>query len=88
MKTETEGLINEIRESLSRGRGRALNSYELELLLQERDTLREANKELIEALEESKLQIEYLHNKFQATGSGNSVLNRIESALLKHRKAE
>lgn len=37
---------------------------------------------LIEVLEEAKLQIEYLHRKFSKTGSGESVLSRIETALL------
>ena len=36
---------------------------------------------LEEALREAKLQIEYLHGKFQETGSGNAVLARIDSAL-------
>ena len=36
---------------------------------------------LEEALKEARLQIEYLHGKFQATGSGNAVLARIDSAL-------
>ena len=36
---------------------------------------------LEEALREAKLQIEYLHGKFQETGSGNSALARIDSAL-------
>jgi hypothetical protein len=33
------------------------------------------------ALEESKRQIEYLHGKFQATGTGNTVLAQIDAAL-------
>lgn len=37
--------------------------------------------ELVEALTEAKLQIEYLHEKFKATGSGNAVLAKIEAAL-------
>ena len=36
---------------------------------------------LIETLQDAKLQIEYLHEKFQPTGSGNSVLNNIETVL-------
>jgi len=34
-----------------------------------------------EALEESSLQIEYLHGKFKQTGSGNAVLARIKQVL-------
>lgn len=37
--------------------------------------------EIKEALEEAKQQIEYLHNKFSETGSGNAVIARIESAI-------
>jgi hypothetical protein len=33
------------------------------------------------ALRDARLQIEYLHGKFQATGSGNAVLARIDAAL-------
>lgn len=33
------------------------------------------------ALEEARAQIEYLHEKFQETGSGNGVLARIDAAL-------
>jgi len=36
---------------------------------------------LIKILEEARLQIEYLHNKFKPTGSGNSLLSRIETAI-------
>lgn len=36
-------------------------------------------KALEEALTESILQIEYLHGKFQETGSGNAVLSRLKS---------
>jgi hypothetical protein len=32
-------------------------------------------------LKEAKLQIEYLHGKFKATGSGNQVLAKIESVI-------
>ncbi len=34
-----------------------------------------------EALKNAKLQIEYLHNKFKETGSGNQVLSEINRAL-------
>lgn len=36
---------------------------------------------LLEALQEAKNQIEYLHSKFQATGSGNAVISRIKGLL-------
>lgn len=35
-------------------------------------------------LREAKLQIEYLHDKFQTTGSGNAVLAKISAALNRH----
>jgi len=38
-------------------------------------------KEAEDVLQEAKLQIEYLHGKFKETGSGNSVLNRIDIVL-------
>ena len=34
-----------------------------------------------EALHEAKLQIEYLHDMFKATGSGNAVLAKIDTVL-------
>jgi hypothetical protein len=39
--------------------------------------------ELAEALREAKRQIEYLHGKFQETGSGSAVLSRISQTLAK-----
>ena len=42
-------------------------------------------EELVEALSEAELQIEYLQQKFQETGSGNSVLGRIRTVLAKYR---
>lgn len=39
--------------------------------------------DLVEALEEAERQIEYLHGKFQATGSGEAVLAKIRAALAK-----
>jgi hypothetical protein len=36
---------------------------------------------LVAAAEEAILQIRYLHEKFQATGSGEGVLQRLEAAL-------
>jgi hypothetical protein len=38
---------------------------------------------LFEALLEAKLQIQYLHDKFSQTGSGNAILARIDAALAK-----
>lgn len=46
----------------------------LRSLLAEREKLRAA-------LDEARLQVEYLHGKFVATGSGNAVLARINAAL-------
>ncbi len=40
-----------------------------------------AHDDLIEALREAERQIEYLHGKFQETGSGNQVLARIRAAI-------
>lgn len=45
--------------------------------------LMQQNHELLEALKEAKLQIEYLHQKFTATGSGNAVLAQIENVISK-----
>lgn len=39
--------------------------------------------EMAEVLQEAKMQIEYLHKKFQETGTGNSVCARINSVLNK-----
>ena len=40
---------------------------------------------LVVAAEEAKQQIEYLHGKFQETGTGNAVIARLESALAAYR---
>lgn len=40
-----------------------------------------AAPDLIAALTEAELQIEYLHEKFSETGSGNAVLAKIRAAL-------
>lgn len=42
---------------------------------------REANAGLRGLLAEAQIQIVYLHEKFQTTGSGNAVLSRIDAAL-------
>jgi len=36
---------------------------------------------MLEALKDAKLQIQYLHDKFKETGSGNKVLAVIEAAI-------
>lgn len=36
---------------------------------------------LVAALHDAKLQIEYLHEKFRETGTGNAILARINIAL-------
>jgi len=46
----------------------------IEELTRQRDDMRKA-------LEEARSQIEYLHEKFIVTGSGNAVIARIDSAL-------
>ncbi len=47
------------------------------------ESLIKQNNELIELLKEAQLQIEYLHEKFGETGSGNQVLSKIQSAIQK-----
>lgn len=42
-----------------------------------------AAPDLYAALSEAKLQIEYLHEKFAETGSGNNMLAKIDAALAK-----
>lgn len=42
-----------------------------------------AAPDMLEALQEARLQITYLHEKFAATGSGNAVLARIDAAIAK-----
>lgn len=41
--------------------------------------------DLYEALSEARAQIDYLHEKFKETGTGNSVLAKIDAALSKAR---
>lgn len=50
-------------------------------LMQQYDEMVAENARLRDVLREAKLQIEYLHGKFQETGSGNSTLQKIEFAL-------
>ena len=57
------------------------NSHQIEKLEAE-------NKELLEALERSNLQIKYLHEKFIETGSGNSILSKNQSIIQKMKKCQ
>ena len=41
------------------------------------------NAELIAALKEAQLQIIYLHEKFQPTGTGNATLEKIVAVIAK-----
>lgn len=54
---------------------------DLDKALAERDEANNRADRLAEVLREARRQIEYLHDKFQATGSGAAVLARIELAL-------
>lgn len=49
---------------------------------------KEVIEELVKALEESNTQIEYLHQKFKETGTGNAVLSRNSTIIQKHRNNE
>lgn len=42
-----------------------------------------AAPELLDALHQARLQIDYLHEKFRITGTGNTVLTRIDEAIAK-----
>jgi hypothetical protein len=42
-----------------------------------------AAPDMLEALEEALLQIEYRHQKFQATGTGEATMVRIRAAIAK-----
>ena len=44
-----------------------------------------AHYNLVEALGNARLEIEYLHGKFQETGTGNATINHIDAALSKAR---
>ena len=44
-----------------------------------------AHYNLVEALGNARLEIEYLHGKFQETGTGNATINQIDAALSKAR---
>jgi hypothetical protein len=42
-----------------------------------------SHDELIEVLKDAILEIEYLHDKFKTTGSGNATLAKIDAAIAK-----
>jgi hypothetical protein len=44
------------------------------------------HQRLLEAAEEARLQIEYLHERFKITGSGNAVLVRLDSTIAEVRE--
>ena len=44
-------------------------------------TLIKAAPDLLEALKDAVLQIEYMHEKFTTTGTGNAMLARIRAAI-------
>jgi len=50
-------------------------------LMRQYDELVAENARLRDVLREAALQIEYLQDKFQHTGTGNSTLQKIEFAL-------
>lgn len=50
-------------------------------LLSHIDTMEAERDEIVEMLREASLQIEYLHEKFQKTGTGETVLARIRMLL-------
>jgi len=53
----------------------------MKLLRREYKKVKRRLEKAEDLLNESSSQIEYLHNKFQATGSGNNVLSRIKTFL-------
>lgn len=52
-------------------------------LEQKNESLQSQLNEAVELLAEADTQIEYLHQKFKPTGTGNSVLSRIKNFLTK-----
>ena len=75
-------------------RDRAYNNLTLQLhrVARERDNEREqkqiaqtTNAEILDALKTCVLQIEYLHEKFQETGSGNATIAAANEAIRKHK---
>ena len=45
------------------------------------ERLKAVNAQMLEALQDAEIQIEYLHEKFKPTGSGNKTLSLIRSAI-------
>jgi hypothetical protein len=43
--------------------------------------LREENERLREGIRDAILQIDYLHGKFEETGTGNAIISRLETML-------
>jgi len=79
---EMYATIDDLREQLRESRAA------LDAMTKERDDERHAcieqefaNDRLRDLLRETALQIDYLHSKFQLTGSGNAVLVRTKAAL-------
>lgn len=48
-----------------------------------KDCVSLASEDMLEVLRDAKLQIEYLHDKFRTTGTGNAVVSQIESVIAK-----
>jgi site-specific recombinase len=59
----------------------SLLKQKIERIEKERDEWKVKGGKMAEMLDEARLQIEYLHKRWQQTGSGNNVLSRIETAL-------
>lgn len=83
--TAIPGLIHGVEDGF--GRGIKLSGFALsaspEASQNTRDVLKAVmlHDDLVSALEEAERQIVYLHEKFQATGSGEAALAKIRSAL-------
>lgn len=43
--------------------------------------LENKNSKLLDCIQEAILEIEYLHNKFQETGTGNTVVAKLKAAI-------
>jgi hypothetical protein len=60
--------------------------HDLERVMKRENDLLNANAALIEALEEARLQLEYLDGKFAPTGTTETVLARIRAALARDKQ--
>lgn len=69
---------------ISRSAGDTQATANAELIAKAPELL-QANRELVEALDEARLQLEYLNKKFSETGTTNSVLSRIKTLLTKYK---